>query len=86
MAKNAIEPLEVRRQRRFDAFVRKSAASPRFGLAWFPVRAEDRHGLRSRREIVETAAATRRLFMSPLSAMRRKANELGIVSCSGAGG
>ena len=65
-------------QRRFDAFVRKSAASERFGPLWFPVREEDRHRLRARREIVETRAATRQLFMSPLAAMRRD-NELGII-------
>ena len=79
MAENGIEDLEARRQRRFDAFVRKSAASERFGPLWYPMREEDMHELRARREIVETRAATRRLFMSPLAAMRRRANELGVV-------
>ena len=79
MAENGIEDLEARQQRRFDAFVRKSAVSERFGPLWYPVREADLHGLRARREIVETRAATRRLFMSPLAAMRRRANELGVV-------
>ena len=79
MAANDIETFEVRRPRRFDAFVRKSAASPRFGPLWFPMRGGDLHGLRARREIAKTRATMRRLFMSPLSAMRRRTNELGIL-------
>ena len=79
MAEWAIETLEARRTRRFDSFIRKLAANPRFAPAWFPMRLPDVHGLRNRRGIVETTAGTTRLFNSPLACMRRRANDLGII-------
>ena len=78
MAEFNIETLEQRRIRRCDAFIRKAAMNPRFSRRWFPPRAGDRPGLRSRREIQESQAASLRRFNSPLSFMRRRANEIGL--------
>ena len=83
MAEEAIETLQSRRQRRFDSFVRKSAASSRFGPLWYTQREEDCHGLRHCRAVQETRASTARRSNSPLACMRRRANNLGLVPSEG---
>ena len=56
MHQHNVSTLKDRRVRRCDAFLKKAAASPRFGPAWFPRRPEMGMDLRSRREVQETQA------------------------------
>ena len=79
MAEFNIETLEQRRVRRCDAFIRKAVSNPRFSQRWFPPRVGDRPGLRNRREIQESQAASLRRFNSPLFFMRRRANEMALA-------
>ena len=79
MEENLIQPLEARRTRRCDAFLRKAARCPRFGNKWFPPRRGIVRDLRRRRSIEETRAATARRFNSPLAFLRRRANQIGIA-------
>ena len=78
MEQQAIDSLKTRRERRMDKLIRKATASARFSPLWFPPRAGLPMGLRNRREIQETQAATLRRFRSPLAYMRRRANDLGV--------
>ena len=78
MSENLIQPLEDRRRRRCDAFLRKAFSHPRFGARWFPPRRGTARDLRRRRSIEETRAATNRRFNSPLAFLRRRANERGL--------
>ena len=78
MAENMIQPLEDRRRRRCDAFLRKAIRHPRFGARWFPPRKGTARDLRRRRSVEETRASTNRRFNSPLAFLRRRANELGL--------
>ena len=78
MQEYAIDTLGERRRRRCDAFIQKNVRNPRFGPVWFPPREGDRGGLRERREIQEGRATTTRRFNSPLSFLRRRANEMGV--------
>lgn len=80
MAEECIESLHDRRVRRADAFIRKSAANPRFGPKWFPARQDVPWGLRRRRQVQEVRARTRRRFMSPLAFLKRRANDMGIAA------
>ena len=79
MTLHGIETLKARRERRCDKFILKAAANPRFRAAWFQRRPESGHHLRRRRNIMEPRAATLRRFNSPLSYIRRRANQLGIT-------
>ena len=78
MVRNGIESLESRRIRRVDSFIRKIAANERFAASWLPRRPADRHGLRSRRNVIEVRADSQRRFNSPIFFFRRRANELGL--------
>ena len=77
-----ISTLKDRRSRRMDKFIRKAAANPRFS-SWFPPRDGVARELRNRRGIQEPQAFTCRRFNSPLSFIKRRANELGIVPAAG---
>ena len=79
MEQYSISTLKNRRIRKCDSFIRKAAANPRFGPAWFPPRGEQSMSLRSRREIQETQATTARRFNSPLVFLRRRANAIGVI-------
>ena len=78
MNEHGIQPLEERRKRRCDAFLRKAVRHPTFGRRWFPPRAGERRDIRRRREIEETRAMTNRRFDSLLAFLRRRANELNL--------
>ena len=78
MRDRGIETLRERCVRRCDTFIQKAYANPRFRTTWFPGRQADEAGLRNRRHIFETRAATNRYFNAPLSFIRRRANELGL--------
>ena len=71
MHQHNISTLKDHRVRRCDAFLKKAAASPRFGPAWFQQRSEVGMDLRSRREVRETQASSLRWFNSPLSYLRQ---------------
>ena len=70
-----IVTLKKRREKYVDNFILKTLMNERFRV-WFPTREEDGHNLRGRRNFVETRAKTNRYFNSPISFMRRRANEL----------
>ena len=78
MDTEGIETLEARRARRCDSFIRKVSLNPHFAGRWFRGRPDSGHNLRRRREIFEPRAGTARWFNSPLSFLRRRANQLGI--------
>ena len=78
MATDGIETLEARRTRRCDGFIRKASLNPNFAGRWFKGRPDNGHDLRRSREIFEPRASTARWFKSPLSFLRRRANQLGI--------
>ena len=63
MDRECIESLAARRERRCDAFVKKSASNTRFRESWFPLRPPVPWDIRERRGIKEIAATTRRRFM-----------------------
>ena len=70
-----IETLEARRIRRFDTFIRKTAANPKY-REWFPRREADQHNLRNRDSYLTTRTKTQRYYNSPLLYMRRRLNFL----------
>ena len=78
MEARGISTLRDRRVRRLDGFIRKAAANPRFS-SWFPPREGVERELRTRRGIQEPQAQTCRRFNSPLSFIKRRANDLGIT-------
>ena len=80
MAEENIESLKMRRIRRRDGFLRKVLTNPRFSQRWFPPREGLRPGLRRPRLIQEARSVTWRRFQSPLEALRRRANELGMAA------
>ena len=82
MAEEQIKTLEARRLRRCDAFIRKAAQNLTFAGRWFKARAESGHALHRRRAIFEPRAGTNRWFNSPLSFLRRRANQLRIAAPS----
>ena len=71
--------LEERREKYIDRFVTKTLLNPRFSEPWFPLREPGAMDIRSRRNFYETKSRTTRYYNSPLSFMRRRANELGAV-------
>ena len=75
-AEQNIESLKVRREQYIDNFVTKTLCNERFSEAWFPLRSPDVHNLRDRRPYKETKSKTNRFYNSPLSFMRRRANDL----------
>ena len=79
MATEGIETLRTRRERRCDVFIRKISCNPQFAGRWFRGRPDAGHDLRRRREIFEPRSGTARWFNSPLSFLRRRANQLGIA-------
>lgn len=79
MAREGIETLAARRVRRCDSFLRKAFSNPMFRERWFVARPESGHDLRQRRATVETRAASSRYFNAPLSFLRRRANQLGLM-------
>lgn len=80
MEDNAIQTLKERRIRRCNKFLRKAAASKRFGPKWLPEREEVSWQLRNRRHVQEITARSLRRFNSLLAFLRRQANELGLVA------
>lgn len=79
MTKNGIKTLRARRLRRCNSFIQKATRNPRFQRRWFPLREAGPQWLRNRRAIREERAMMWRRFNSPLSFIRRRANELGIM-------
>ena len=71
-----IESLEQRRKKYIDRFVAKATRNERFAEEWFPQREEAGPEVRERRVFHETYARTNRYYNSPLSFMRRRANDL----------
>lgn len=80
MANESIETLRDRRLRRCDAFFRKAVKSSRFWPRWFPERRAVQWDLRRRRNIKETCASTSRRYNSPLSFLKRRANDMGVIA------
>lgn len=75
-AEQDISTLKERRENHLDHFIHKSIQSERFGELWFPRRELATHNIRDRKPFKETKARTARYFNSPLSYMRRRANQL----------
>lgn len=75
-AEQDIQTLKKRRENYIDNFVMKAVRSSRFKEAWFPLREPDIYNLRGRRPFIETKAKTKRYYCSPLSFMRRRANDI----------
>ena len=75
-AEQNIQTLKTRREAYIDSFTLKALRSNRFSTSWFPLRDQTEHDLRDRRPYRETRARTKRFFNSPLSFMRRRANDL----------
>ena len=71
-----IETLKKRRVDYIDRFVQKTLRNPRYSDTWFPLREEAGMSVRNRRNYVETKARTSRYYNSPLSYMRRRANDI----------
>ena len=71
-----IPTLKQRRMDYVDRFILKSIDNERYSSSWFPLREEVVHDLRDRRPFQETKARTSRYYNSPISFMRRRANEL----------
>lgn len=74
-----VSTLKERQLKRCDGFIKKVVANPRFGAAWLPPRPDTSRDLSVRREIQETQATSVRRFNSPLSFLRRRANQIGII-------
>ena len=72
----SIPTLEERRKDYIDRFILKTIDSERFSSSWFPLRENIDQDVRDRRPFCETRARTARYFNSPLSFMKRRANEL----------
>ena len=79
MAQHNVSSLKERRIRRCDSFIRKVAKNPRFGPRWLPPRGAPPVELRARRGIQEIQATTLRMFNSPISFLRRRANQIGVI-------
>ena len=79
MQHHNIATLKDRRIRRCDKFIRKASTNPRFGPAWLPPRVSTQHDLRMRCKVQETQARSLRRFNSPLSFLRRRANQIGLI-------
>ena len=75
-AEQNILTLSERRLEYIDNFVKKTVESPRFGQSWYPLRDEITHEIRDRRPFRETRSRTGRYYNSPLSFLRRRANDL----------
>ena len=73
---HGIETLKKRREVYIDNFVQKALDNPRYSDNWFPRRGENLHNLRARRPYKENKAKTSRYYNSPLSYMKRRANDL----------
>ena len=80
LAVNNIQTLKERRENYIDNFVIKLLDNNRFRDDWFLMREETEISLRNRRPFKETAAKTSRYFNSPLSYMRRRANDLCVAA------
>lgn len=78
MPQEEIETLHARQLRRCDGFIRKAAVNPTFKSKSFQASPMSGHWLRQRRRVFKPRAGTVRMFNSPLSYMRRRANQLGI--------
>ena len=79
MHREEIETLQERRLRRCDGFIKKAFVNPMFGAKWFQMRPDSGHWLRQRLWVYEPRATTARTFNSPLSYMRKRANQLGMM-------
>ena len=75
-AEQSIDTLETRRLKYIDSFITKTIDSDRFKDTWYPLREEDEYGIRNRRPFVETRTRTSRYYKSPLSFLRRRANDI----------
>ena len=76
---NGYSTLKERRCAYIDKFVCKAIQNERFSDSWFPKReANGDHGLRNARIYHETRSRTNRHYNSPLSFMRRRANDLAL--------
>ena len=68
-----LETMQARRNRRSDKFVEKCLASPKY-RDWFPLNEAPIRGVRQRKQYQEHFARTKRLYNSPIYAMRRRLN------------
>ena len=75
-AAKGIDTLKKRREDYIDRFIAKTMENTRFADPWFPLRDPDVRGIRGRRSFVESRARTTRYYNSPLSYMRRRANDM----------
>ena len=75
-AEQNLATLEERRKIYIDNFVKKTVNNPRFRDAWYPLRDVPDQNMRNRRPFIETKARTDRYYKSPLSYLRRRANDL----------
>ena len=71
-----ISTLKKRREIYIDGFIMKNVLHHRFKDSWFPLRDADTHNIRDRRPYHETRSKTSRYYNSPLSFLRRSANDL----------
>ena len=78
-AEKGIQTMKARREAYIDKFVQKTVNSPRFGEEWYPLRDPTGYNIRDRRPFRETNARTQRYYNSPLSFLRRRANDLAFV-------
>ena len=76
VAEQNIDTLEERRLNYTDNFIKKTVNSPRFKDSWYPLREDINQDIRNRRPFLETKSRTQRHYMSPLSFLRRRANDL----------
>ena len=77
-AEQGIETLKTRREK--YNFIIKTLNTERFSSSWFPLREQNNHNLRDRRPYTETQAKTQHYYNSPLSFMRRRANDLYVAA------
>ena len=75
-AEQDIPTLKERREKQVDKFIHKAIHSDRFSDVWFPRRDITEYNFRDRKPFKESKARTTRYYNSPLSHMRRRANEL----------
>ena len=75
-----LDRLEVRREQRFQKMAEKMSESSRFA-AWFPLRLyRGNIETRNKEKYKIYKSTTERYLDSPLNAMRRKLNELALLS------
>ena len=72
---HSISTLSQRRKEAVDRLVKKTIQNERIA-GWYPIREHMDYNIRGRRIYYETCARTTRYYNSPLSLMRRRANDM----------